>query len=235
MAKEAEATISERKVAILGRLGVYPMIRLSLPARRLLAYLALQGRQVSRTATATNLWLDLPEETGRANLRRALWHVPRGWIDAVGDELVLAADVDFLKAQDLAARALGGEALGYEDIVLLSNDLLPGWHEEWLLSAQDAYRLLRVQALEAACRTMTASGHLALATQAGAAALAAEPLCESAAEALIDAHLAQRNRYQAVQCYRSFEKRLACELGVTPDPALARRVAGIASTTPVSH
>jgi hypothetical protein len=36
--------IVERKVAILGRLGVYPMVRLSLPARRLLAYLALQGR-----------------------------------------------------------------------------------------------------------------------------------------------------------------------------------------------
>jgi DNA-binding SARP family transcriptional activator len=235
MAGEAGEKIIERKVAILGRLGVYPMVRLSLPARRLLAYLALQGRQVSRTATATNLWLDLPEETGRANLRRALWHVPRGWIDAVGDELALVAEVDFTQAQDIAARALGGEALSYEEIVLLSNDLLPGWHEEWLLTAQEAFRLLRVQALEAACRTMTSSGNLALATQAGAAALAAEPLCESAAEALIDAHLAQRNRYQAVQCYRSFEKRLACELGVTPDPALAQRVAGIAPAPPTSH
>jgi DNA-binding SARP family transcriptional activator len=98
----------ERKVAILGRLGVYPMVRLSLPARRLLAYLALQGRQVLRTAAASNLWLDLPEEAGRANLRRALWHVPRGWIETTGDELALSADVDFARAQAVAARALKG-------------------------------------------------------------------------------------------------------------------------------
>jgi DNA-binding SARP family transcriptional activator len=235
MAEEAGERIVERKVAILGRLGVYPMIRLSLPARRLLAYLALQGRRVSRIVAAGNLWLDLPEDVGRANLRRALWHVPPGWIDAIGDELALAADVDFAQAQGSAARALSGEALSYEEIVLLSNDILPGWHEEWLVAEQEAFRLLRVQALEAACRAMTSSGNLALATQAGAAALAAEPLCESAAEALIDAHLAQRNRYQAVQCYRSLEKRLACELGVTPDPALAKRVAGIAPAPPASH
>jgi DNA-binding SARP family transcriptional activator len=219
--------IVERKVAILGRLGVYPMVRLSLPARRLLAYLALQGRQVLRTAAASNLWLDLPEEAGRANLRRALWHVPRGWIETTGDELALSADVDFARAQAVAARALKGEALTYENIVLLSNDILPGWHEEWLIAGQEAFRLLRVEALEAACRVMTRSADLALATQAGVAALTAEPLRESAAEALIDAYLAQRNRYQAVQCYRSLAKRLACELGVPPDEALAKRVAGI--------
>ncbi|WP_158670622.1 transcriptional regulator, partial [Bradyrhizobium guangdongense] len=163
--------IVERKVAILGRLGVYPMVRLSLPARRLLAYLALQGRPVSRTAAAGNLWLDLPEDAGRANLRRALWHVPRGWIEAVGDELALSADVDFARAQAVAAHALRGEALTYEDIVLLSNDVLPGWHEEWLLAGQEAFRLLRVEALEAACRMMTTAGDLALAAQAGMAAL----------------------------------------------------------------
>ncbi|WP_271590588.1 AfsR/SARP family transcriptional regulator [Bradyrhizobium sp. CCBAU 53415] len=227
--------IVERKVAILGRLGVYPMVRLSLPARRLLAYLALQGRPVSRTAAAGNLWLDLPEDAGRANLRRALWHVPRGWIEAVGDELALSADVDFARAQAVAAHALRGEALTYEDIVLLSNDVLPGWHEEWLIAGQEAFRLLRVEALEAACRMMTTSGDLALAAQAGMAALAAEPLRESAAEALIDAYLAQRNRYQAVQCYRSLAKRLACELGVAPDEALAKRVASICPASRTAH
>jgi DNA-binding SARP family transcriptional activator len=226
-----DGVVAERKVAILGRLGVHPMVSLSLPGRRLLAYLALQGRQVSRTAAASDLWLDMPEEVGRANLRRALWHVPRGWIATISNELVLAADVDLMRARSAAARALNGETLNYEEIVLLSNDILPGWHEEWLLAEQEGFRLLRVQALEAACRTMVSSGDLALATQAGAAALAAEPLCESAAEALIEAHLAQRNRYQAVQCFRSLAKRLAIELGVAPDPALAKRVAGLTPTS----
>jgi hypothetical protein len=37
------------------------------------------------------------------------------------------------------------------------------------------------------------------------------------------AHLAQHNRYQAVQCFRDLAARLHRELGVTPDPALRRQ------------
>ena len=55
-------------------------------------------------------------------------------------------------------------------------------------AGQDAFRLLRVQALEAACRTMAASGNYALATQAGAAAIAAEPLRNPLPKHCITAH-----------------------------------------------
>jgi DNA-binding SARP family transcriptional activator len=216
-----------RQVGIVGHLGVFPIIRLTLPARRILAYLALQESAVSRASAAAQLWPEQPEALGRANLRRALWQLPRGWVRADGDELVLVAESDLATARRVAARALDGGALSLAEISLLSSDILPGWHEEWVLAAQDAFRLLRVQALEAACRTMAASGHHALATQAGLAALAAEPLRESAAEALIEAHLAQRNRYQAAQCFRSLAQRLHDELGVAPDPALAARLLAI--------
>jgi DNA-binding SARP family transcriptional activator len=74
---------------------------------------------------------------------------------------------------------------------------------------------------------MTSGGNFALATQAGAAALSAEPLRESAAEALINAHLGQRNRYEAAQCFRSLEQRLRSELGVAPDPLLTKRLVSI--------
>lgn len=221
----------KRMVAVVGRLGVYPLVRLSLPARRLLAFLVLRAQPVSRSVASADLWPDMPDEAGRANLRRALWHLPPGWVSAVGDELVLEAQSDLAQAQRAAARALDGEPLTFEEIDLLSRDILPGWHEEWVLPAHEAFRLLRVQALEAACRTMAASGSHALATQAGAAALAAEPLRESAAEALINAHLAQRNRYEAVQCFRTLAERLRCELGVAPDPSLAERVAGMVPRT----
>ena len=77
------------------------------------------------------------------------------------------------------------------------------------------------------CRTMTKSGNYVLATQAGAAAVAAEPLSESAVEALISAHLGQHNRHQAAQCFRSLEQRLRKELGVTPDPALSDRLVAV--------
>jgi DNA-binding SARP family transcriptional activator len=82
---------------------------------------------------------------------------------------------------------------------------------------------------------MTASGQLTLATQAGAAALAAEPLRESAAEALIEAHLAQRNRFEALRCFRSLAQRLESELGVEPDPALVERLSRSAPTAPFAH
>ena len=144
-----------------------------------------------------------------------------------GSDLILDADTDFARARLAAGRAISGEALTLEEIALLSNDLLPGWHEDWLIGAQDSFHLLRVQALEAACRTMVASGNLVLATQAGAAAVAAEPLSESAVEALISAHLGQHNRHQAAQCFKSLEQRLRTELGVSPDPALTERLVAV--------
>jgi DNA-binding SARP family transcriptional activator len=137
------------------------------------------------------------------------------------------ADVDLPAARRAAHRALEGGELTLAEIDLLSEDLLAGWVEEWAAWAQDAHHLLRVQALEAACRSMVITGRHALATQAGAAALAAEPYRESAAAALIDAHLAQRNRYEALRCFRDFARRLDEELGVTPDPSLVARLDGI--------
>lgn len=217
----------KRQIAIVGRLGVYPMIRLSLPGRRLLAYLALRRQPSVRGLASAQLWPSAPDDVGRANLRRALWHVPRGWVTTMGDELILDAVCDLEEAHRSAANALAGEHLSFDEIALLSNDILPGWYEEWVLPEQDAFHMLRAQALEAACRTMASSGQYGLAVLAGTAAVAAEPLCESAAEALIDAHLAQRNRYQAMQCYHMLEQRLANELGVEPDPALAVRVLGV--------
>jgi DNA-binding SARP family transcriptional activator len=217
-------TEPKRLIAVIGRLGVHPMVRLSLPGRRILAYLALRVRPVARGVVSADLWPDLPEDVGRANLRRGLWQLPRGWVSTVGDELVLMAESDMANARRIASRALDGGPLSLGEIQLLSNDILPGWHEDWVLVAHETFRLLRVQALEAACRTMAASGHHALATQAGQAALAAEPLRESAAEALIDAHLAQRNRYEAAQCFRTLAKRLHEELGVAPDPSLVARL-----------
>lgn len=214
----------KRLVAIVGGLGVYPMMRLSLPGRRLIAYLCLREHAVARNVVAADLWPDQPEDVGRANLRRALWHLPVGWVSVVGTDLILDAETDLSRARHVAAQAISGEPLTLDDITLLSNDILPGWNEEWLITAQDSFHLLRVQALEAACRTMAKAGNYVLATQAGAAAVAAEPLSESAVEALISAHLGQHNRHQAAQCFKGLEQRLRSELGVAPDPTLAERL-----------
>lgn len=217
----------ERRVAIVGRLGVHPTAQLTLPARRIVAFLALQDEPITRSTAAGRLWPDTPETQRRSNLRRALWQVPDGWILSIGDALCLDADVDYPAAREVAARAIDGGQLTFVDVQLLSGDLLPGWHEEWVTAAQDFFRLLRVQALEAACRTMARAGQHALATQAGTAALAAEPLSESAADALISAHLMQGNRFAAARCFQDFRQVLRMELGVEPNDDLAARIDGL--------
>lgn len=222
---------AKRMVAVIGRLGIHPLARLSLAGSRMLAYLAVRGCPVPRGLASASLWPDVPDDLGRANLRRALWQLPNGWVLAIGDQLQLDAETDYSQAYQVAGRALQGHALTYEEINLLSDDVLPGWHEEWVLQASEAFHQLRLQALEATCRNMTALGQHGLATQAGSAAVAAEPLRESAAEALIEAHLAQRNRYEAVQCFRLLAQRLHSELGVLPDPALTRRFSAIGLPT----
>ncbi len=220
-------TRPNRRVSIVGRLGVFPAVRLSLPSRRLFAYLALHHQSASRGVAAAALWTDLPEAQARTNLRRALWQSPAGWVVATGDELELCATVDLEHAHATALKALEGGHLNLAEIELLSEDILPGWYEDWVLPAQDAFHLLRVQALEAACVTMTEAGMYALATQAGTAALAGDPLRESAAAALIAAHLREGNRYAASRRFSDFERTLQLELGVRPDPALAAAVHGL--------
>lgn len=216
-----------RLIAIIGPLGIRPMLQLSFPARRLLVYLAIRGGTVVRPSASAELWPDRPEDSGRASLRRSLWQVPHEWISVIGDMLVLEAECDLPLARHSAARALEGQRLTFDEIDVLSGDLLPGWHEEWALAAHEEFRMLRVQALEAACRTMTAQGNYPLAVQAGAAAIAAEPLRESATEALIDAHLAQHNRFEAVQCFRVLSSRLQQELGVEPETQLVAKMAAL--------
>ncbi|MFF1634212.1 BTAD domain-containing putative transcriptional regulator [Leifsonia sp. NPDC058248] len=215
---------SNRRLAVVGGLGVYPAIRLSLPSRRLFAFLAVHGGAVARAVAADQLWTDVAESQARANLRRALWQSPAEWIDSAGDTLELSAEVDLAALHAAASAAIDGGELTLDEITGLSHDLLPGWHEEWVVPAQEAFHLLRVQALEAACLTMAEHGVHALATQAGTAALAADPLRESAAFALIHAHLLEGNRHAAAARFHAFARILEAELGVEPDPALADAV-----------
>lgn len=65
-----------RVVAIVGRLGVFPPVKLALPGRRILAYLALHGQPVTRSVAAAKLWPDVADETGRAP---STLHSDRGW------------------------------------------------------------------------------------------------------------------------------------------------------------
>lgn len=213
-----------RHVQLIGGLCVEPTSRLTVPARRLLVFLALRPGLVQRWVVAEALWRGQQESQARASLRRAIWHLGEDWLALEGDAIRVTATVDVVAAQAAAGAALRGEPLAREAVALLTTDILPGWNDEWLIPFQEEFHDLRVRALEVACRTLVERGDLLLATQAGTAAVAAEPLRESAVEAVVISHLAEGNRYEAVRCYRTLARLLRTELGVRPNEGLTERL-----------
>src|SRR5215472_10827756 len=79
-------------------------------------------------------------------------------------------------------------------------------------------------ALEVLCDSLATAGDFAAAIEAGLAAVAGEPLRESAQRALIRTYLAEGNQAAAVRQYRRFRLLLDRELGLAPSPSLTALV-----------
>jgi DNA-binding SARP family transcriptional activator len=209
-------------------------VSLTLSSQRLLAFVALPENPLSRASVATALWGEYVGGRPIANLRTALARLSRGVgrpVEASGRQLKLAewVAVDVRETSKLIRRVLDGD----ERILRLPGihrrlvpDLLPGWYEDWVLAEQERYRQLRLRALEALCDAYTAAREFAPATEAALAAVAAEPLRDSAQRALIRAYLAEGNRAAATRQYRQFCYLLDRELGLAPSPSLTALVAG---------
>jgi len=222
-------------------------VDLPLSAQRLIAFLALHNRPLQRGFVAGNLWIDSSEERAAANLRSALWRLHRHGrqlVETRGGRLTLSAHVrvDLHDLTDRAHKVLdaaagepeqAGEPGSYFDLSL-SGELLPDWYEDWILVERERFRQLRMHALESLCEQLAAAGKHAHAIEAGLAAVAAEPLRESAHRALIRCHLAEGNPAEAVRQYRRYEQVLHEELGTNPSSQMLDLVAGmgIAVTPP---
>jgi DNA-binding SARP family transcriptional activator len=70
------------------------------------------------------------------------------------------------------------------------------------------------------CERLTAVGSYARAVEAGLAAVAAEPLRESAHRALVKVHLAEGNLAEAVRQFQFYRRILQEELGLSPSPQM---------------
>ncbi|WP_299444731.1 BTAD domain-containing putative transcriptional regulator [uncultured Phycicoccus sp.] len=217
-----------RQVRVLGRLAVVPDDHLPAAARRAIAYLAVKGPVAQRSLMSMELWPTVLDERARANLRRAIWQTPPGWLTATSWEVTLEADVDLAEARQVADLALDCRPLDASQIDLLTRDLLPGWYEEWLEDERDTFHLARLQGLEAVCRTATGLRQFGLATRAGLAAVTAEPLRQSAVLALVRAHLEEGNSYEALRRVEHYRDLLRTELGVDPAPEVVGLVADVA-------
>lgn len=205
---------------------------------RLLAFLGLDSRPVSRHLMSAMLWPDAPERRAHASLRSALAR-----LDGTGkrilhigtSEIRLApdTDVDFRRARALAQRILDPAApveaddLGAHAVELLSHDLLPGWYDDWVLAPAAEWRQLRLHALEALSALFLESGRHADAVAAACVAVYADPLRESACAALIRAHLAEGNQAEALRRFELYERGLRQELGLRPTSRIRHLVADL--------
>lgn len=210
---------------------------ISAGSQRLLAFLAVRDRMVTRNLVAGTLWPESSGERAGASLRSAVSRLDGAARDAVkvtshdlslGDELV----VDMHKARALANRLLDRDGphpdndISSPAVLALSDDLLPGWYDDWAVMAADDWHQLRLHALEAVAARLMIADRLPEAAVAAVAAVRAEPLRESSRAALIRVHLAEGNQFDAVSEFERYRVLLRAELGVEPTSRLSALLAG---------
>jgi DNA-binding SARP family transcriptional activator len=106
----------------------------------------------------------------------------------------------------------------------LSDELLPGWYDDWVVLERERLRQLRLHALESLAALHIRRRRFPEAIEAALAAVQGEPLRESAQRCLIDAHLAEENVVEAVRQYRAYCELLDRELGIAPSLSLQQVV-----------
>jgi DNA-binding SARP family transcriptional activator len=213
----------------------------SLPpsAQRLLALLALRERPLLRLHVAGTLWLDTTEERASANLRSSLWRLNRPGprlVEATSLQLRLAPEVrvDVRETAALAHRLLAASdgADGAEadlDPARLTGELLPDWYDDWVLIERERLRQLSLHALEALGERLLDTAKLGGALEAALAAIAMEPLRESAHRLLIRIHLTEGNAAEAIRQFDLCRGLFREQLGLEPSPQLAQLVANLTS------
>ncbi|MEU4689804.1 BTAD domain-containing putative transcriptional regulator [Actinoplanes sp. NPDC023714] len=204
-----------------------------LAAQRLVAFLALHPRPLHRNYVAGALWLDKTDTRATSNLRSALWRT-RGYgerlIRSSRTHLGLADDVyvDVAEVDAVARKLLAGHAGDVAaDTKLLGGELLPDWYDDWVLIERERLRQLCLHGLEQLSASWLARGSVALAADAAFAAVAAEPLRESAHRALVDAHLAAGNCGEAARQFKQYRALLRNALGLEPSPAFRQQIAEV--------
>jgi DNA-binding SARP family transcriptional activator len=211
-------------------------VRLPMNGQRVLAFLALEGRLLLRSFVAGSLWMDVTDDRAGASLRSALWRLNRHrrLVDADGQRLQLGqqitVDVDAAVAQAESLLDPAGDECPSPRAMLLRQDLLPDWYDDWVTLDRERFRQLRMHALERLCDRLTDARRFGEAIEAGLEAARVEPLRESAHRAIIRVHLAEGNRSEALHHYKSYRKLLDDELGLEPSPEMTSLIARLTST-----
>jgi len=210
------------------------VVSLPMSAQRLVAFLALRRRPLHRVHIAGTLWTDGAEDNANACLRTALWRLRRlraSVVTATSTHLRLAEDVsvDARDTSALAAAILHGAGPGDGAVLHLAEvgELLPDWYDDWVVIEREQVRQLVIHALERLSADARAAGRFGEATEAALAAVAQEPLRESAHRLVVQAHLAEANPGEAIRQYRLFAELLRSNLGLEPSPLMERLMVAV--------
>ncbi|HEY0259316.1 MAG TPA: BTAD domain-containing putative transcriptional regulator [Lacisediminihabitans sp.] len=212
--------------------------QLSVGSQRLLVFLALHHRSVTRIAMAGKMWPEVSDERAGISLRSALSRLDTSTREAVlsasaGLSLVESVAVDLRDARALAARLVQPDGspldsdLSAAATATLSMELLPDWYDDWVVAEAEDWRQLRMNALEAQAAILAERGRLAEAAGAARAAIKVEPLRESAHASLIRVHLAEGNQSEALRVYDRYLTLLREGLGLEPTNRLTDLIADI--------
>jgi DNA-binding SARP family transcriptional activator len=196
-------------------------------AQRLLGFVALANRRVERSFVAFRLWPDNDEERAKANLRSALWRLRQASSELLAStksHLWLCGQVwvdvrdGIREMHDASVEDLLGAS---QPFWTLDTDLLPDSYDDWLGTERERLRLVRLDELEGRAAGLLSERRFRDAIQLALAAVALDPLRESAHRLVIEAHLAEGNGVEARRQFDRYQDLLARDLALTASGALS--------------
>jgi DNA-binding SARP family transcriptional activator len=199
-------------------------------SNRLLAYMALRRRRLDRRAVSRTLWPDLSDRLASSRMRTALWRLRSSGIGLLAVSrgtvgLQPSVKVDVQVACEWASRLIDGSASADDLRWWRGNsdrfELLPGWHDDWLIFDRERIRQRMLHGLEALAHRLVDEGRAPEAVEPALAAVNVEPLRESAQRALVRAHVGEGNVVEARRAYDSYRSLLGRELGLEPSFGVA--------------
>jgi DNA-binding SARP family transcriptional activator len=137
------------------------------------------------------------------------------------------AHVDLLEVRAWAWRAVRAEEPWMPLPHGAALELLPGWPDEWLIEMREELRLLQLYAFETCAQRLLLGGRCGEAAGLALNALNLDPLRESANRILIEIHLRDGTRLDALRQVRKYEQLLQRELNIEPGPTLAALVSSM--------
>lgn len=204
-------------------------------AQRVVALLAVRGALPSPDAGGV-LWPGLTQKRAMANLRTALWRVRNdgpGFVSREGSVVRISSDVrvDLFEVREWVQRALRGDDPWMPPPERAAFGLLPGWGDDWLVEPREELRLLQLYALEATSQRLLLSGRFGEAAGMALAAVGVDPLRESANRLLIEIHLRDGNRPDALRQFHKYQERLRNEMDTDPGPNLTALIEAFVAPT----